>query len=115
MGPLVSDQAVQNMMATLETVQAQGGEVLCGGQALPNIGPHFVEPTIVKVPEQVPMVCDETFAPILYMMTYDTLEEAIAIHNGVPQGLSSANFHHQPANRRAVSLGHWFRLRDCQC
>jgi aldehyde dehydrogenase (NAD+) len=52
----------------------------------------FVEPTIVKMKAQTPLVCDETFAPILYLMEYETLAEAIAIHNGVPQGLSSAIF-----------------------
>jgi aldehyde dehydrogenase (NAD+) len=51
-----------------------------------------VEPTIVRMPGQTPLVCEETFAPILYIMTYDTLDEAIALHNGVPQGLSSAIF-----------------------
>jgi aldehyde dehydrogenase (NAD+) len=66
--------------------------VLYGGGTLPEIGPNFVQPTIVRMPEQTPLVCDETFAPILYIMEYDTLDEAIAIHNGVPQGLSSAIF-----------------------
>jgi aldehyde dehydrogenase (NAD+) len=51
-----------------------------------------VEPTIVKMKAQTPLVCDETFAPILYLMAYESLTEAIAIHNGVPQGLSSAIF-----------------------
>lgn len=92
MGPLVSEQAVENMMAALETAQAQGGTILVGGQRLPEKGANFVEPTIVKMPEQTPLVCDETFAPILYLLEYETLEEAIAIHNGVPQGLSSAIF-----------------------
>jgi aldehyde dehydrogenase (NAD+) len=51
-----------------------------------------VEPIIVKMKKQMSIVCEETFAPILYLMEYETLEEAIAIHNGVPQGLSSAMF-----------------------
>ena len=62
------------------------------GNRLPDKGPNFVEPTIVKMPEQMPLVCEETFAPILYLMEYETIDEAIAIHNGVPQGLSSAIF-----------------------
>ena len=63
-----------------------------GGGELPDLGPCFVEPAIVAMPGQTPLVCEETFAPILYILSYDTLEEAIEIHNGVPQGLSSAIF-----------------------
>jgi len=92
MGPLVNAGAVTQMMAALETAKAQGGEILVGGQPLPEQGPYFVQPTIVKMPQQTPLVCDETFAPILYLMEYDTLDEAIALHNAVPQGLSSAIF-----------------------
>jgi len=92
MGPLINARAVERMMAALERAQADGGQILTGGRALPEKGPHFVEPTIVRMPRQTPLVCAETFAPILYIMSYDTLEEAIAIHNGVPQGLSSAIF-----------------------
>lgn len=92
MGPLVSAQSVENMLAALEQAKAGGGEVLVGGKALPEKGPHFVEPTIVRMPQQTPLVCEETFAPILYIMSYRDLDEAIAIHNGVPQGLSSAIF-----------------------
>ncbi|MEL6269926.1 MAG: aldehyde dehydrogenase family protein, partial [Chloroflexota bacterium] len=92
MGPLVTEQAVENMIAAVETAKAQGGEVLYGGAALPELGPNYVQPTIIKMPQQTPLVCDETFAPILYLMEYETLDEAIEIHNGVPQGLSSAIF-----------------------
>jgi len=92
MGPLINEQAVENMMAALQTAQANGGEILTGGRRLPEKGPHFVEPAIVRMPRQTPLVCDETFAPILYLMEYETLGEAIAIHNDVPQGLSSAIF-----------------------
>ncbi|RME47056.1 MAG: aldehyde dehydrogenase family protein [Caldilineae bacterium] len=92
MGPLIHEQAVENMMAALETARANGGEVVYGGHRLSELGPTFVEPTIVKMPQQIPLVCDETFAPILYIMEYEDLDEAIAIHNGVPQGLSSAIF-----------------------
>jgi aldehyde dehydrogenase (NAD+) len=92
MGPLVNERAVEDMMAALELAETQGGEVLTGGRRLADKGACFVEPTIVKMPEQTPLVCEETFAPILYLMEYETLDEAIAIHNGVPQGLSSAIF-----------------------
>jgi aldehyde dehydrogenase (NAD+) len=73
-------------------VKEQGGEVIAGGNKLPDKGPNFVEPTIVKMAAQTDIVKEETFAPILYILEYDTIEEAIAIHNGVPQGLSSAVF-----------------------
>ncbi len=92
MGPLVSEHSVAAMMAALERAKADGGEILVGGKALPEQGPHFVEPTIVRMQQQTPLVCDETFAPILYVMSYRDLDEAVAIHNGVPQGLSSAIF-----------------------
>jgi aldehyde dehydrogenase (NAD+) len=92
MGPLVDESAVADMMAALEAAQEQGGEVLCGGKRLPELGPCFVEPTVIRMPQQSRMVCEETFAPILYIVTYEVLEEAIAIHNGVSQGLSSAIF-----------------------
>jgi aldehyde dehydrogenase (NAD+) len=92
MGPLVNEKAVENMLAALETAKAQGGEILTGGHTLPDKGACYVEPTIIKMPQQAPIVCDETFAPILYLMEYDTLEEAIEMHNAVPQGLASAIF-----------------------
>jgi len=92
MGPLVSEGAVEDMMAALEAIQRQGGEILTGGRRLPEKGACFVEPTIVTMKQQAPIVCEETFAPILYLIEYETLDEAIAIHNAVPQGLSSAIF-----------------------
>ncbi|MGH2521083.1 MAG: L-piperidine-6-carboxylate dehydrogenase [Anaerolineales bacterium] len=92
MGPLVNEGAVEDMFAALDKIKAQGGEVLTGGRRRPELGPCYVEPTIVKMSQQMPIVCEETFAPILYLMEYETLDEAIALHNGVPQGLSSAMF-----------------------
>jgi aldehyde dehydrogenase (NAD+) len=92
MGPLVDEQAVEDMFAALEAVREQGGEIITGGRRLPEKGGCFVEPTIVKMPRQSEIVCEETFAPILYLMEYDDLDQAIALHNGVPQGLSSAIF-----------------------
>jgi aldehyde dehydrogenase (NAD+) len=92
MGPLVNEGAVKDMFAALHKIKEQGGEVITGGHRLLEKGPCFVEPIIVKMKKQMSIVCEETFAPILYLMEYETLEEAIAIHNGVPQGLSSAMF-----------------------
>jgi len=92
MGPLASEQSVRNYQAAIERAQQEGGTVLTGANLRPEIGPNFVEPTIIRMTEQTPLVCDETFAPILYVLSYQTVEEAIALHNGVPQGLSSAIF-----------------------
>jgi aldehyde dehydrogenase (NAD+) len=92
MGPLVEGVAVEEMFDALETAKAQGGKILTGGKMRPDLGPNFVEPTIVKMPAQTEIVHQETFAPILYLLEYQELEEAIRIHNAVPQGLSSAIF-----------------------
>lgn len=92
MGPLVNDRAIRDMMTALEQARAQGGDVVYGGTVLPELGPLFVVPAIVKMPAQTEIVRRETFAPILYLLEYSTLEEAIALHNDVPQGLSSAIF-----------------------
>jgi aldehyde dehydrogenase (NAD+) len=92
MGPLVATDAVEEMFEALEQIRADGGQVLYGGRMLPELGPNFVEPTIVKMPAQSEIVKKETFAPILYLMEYDGLDQAIALHNDVPQGLSSAVF-----------------------
>jgi aldehyde dehydrogenase (NAD+) len=92
MGPLVTKGAVEDMLAALEKAKEQGGEILCGGNRLPDLGEQFVEPCIVKMPGQTEIVHIETFAPILYLMEYEDIEEAIRLHNEVPQGLSSAVF-----------------------
>ena len=92
MGPLVNAEAVDDMFTALARVEAEGGKVFVGGKRRPDLGPCFAEPTIVTMPHQTPLVCEETFAPILYVLEYETLDEAIALHNGVPQGLSSGMF-----------------------
>ena len=92
MGPLVTPDAVADMFAALDRVKAEGGEILCGGKRRTDVGPQFVEPTIVRMPAQTPIVKTETFAPILYLLEYDGFDEALALHNDVPQGLSSAIF-----------------------
>ncbi len=92
MGPLVTDTAVSNMKTSLQQAQKEGGEILIGGNTRPDIGPQFVEPTIIKMPAQSTIVKEETFAPILYLLEFESIEEAVQIHNDVPQGLSSAIF-----------------------
>jgi aldehyde dehydrogenase (NAD+) len=92
MGPLVTETAVSKMQSALSQAQQEGGQILTGGSTRPDLGPQFVEPTIVKMPAQSNVVKTETFAPILYLLEYETLDDAIALQNGVPQGLSSAIF-----------------------
>jgi aldehyde dehydrogenase (NAD+) len=89
MGPLVNERAVRDMMEGLQTIRNQGGEVLYGGKQL---GGCFVEPTLVKARPDMPILREEIFAPILYLVEFDDFEEAVAWHNDVPQGLSSAMF-----------------------
>jgi aldehyde dehydrogenase (NAD+) len=90
-GPLISAMAVEQMLAALKHAQEQGGEIIVGGNIVDRPG-NFVEPAIVRAMPDMPIVGEETFAPILYVLTYRELEEAIAIHNSVEQGLSSAIF-----------------------
>jgi aldehyde dehydrogenase (NAD+) len=92
MGPLVTPQALDQMQNALAQAQAEGGTVVCGGRRRPDIGPQFVEPAIVRMPAQSAIVREETFAPVLYVLEYDRVEDALAMHNDVPQGLSSAIF-----------------------
>jgi aldehyde dehydrogenase (NAD+) len=106
MGPLVTRDAVDGMLTAIEQAKAQGGQVVCGGRRREDLGPQFVEPTIIKMPAQSAIVEQETFAPILYVMEFDSIEEAIQLHNGVPQGLSSAMFtENLRAAERFLSVG----------
>ena len=91
MGPLIHADAVADFRRALEAAAAQGGRILHGGKVLDRPG-YFVEPTLVEAIPHMPITCEETFAPILYLFEYETLDEAIALHNSVPQGLSSAIF-----------------------
>jgi aldehyde dehydrogenase (NAD+) len=91
MGPLIEPSAVTRFEHAVAAVKAAGGEILCGGQRLDRPG-NFVEPAIAVAKNEWPIVQQETFGPILYLMRYATLEEAIALQNGVVQGLSSAIF-----------------------
>ncbi len=98
MGPLITSRSVQDMRAAVERAEQEGCKVLCGGVAgierQKKRAGHFVEPTIVRVPMgKLPGICcEETFAPILYVFTVKDLDQAIALQNGVDQGLSSAIF-----------------------
>jgi aldehyde dehydrogenase (NAD+) len=94
-GPLINEQAYHEMVDALEEARADGGELIVGGRRRTAAGfpdAYYVEPTIVRMPAQTEVVRRETFAPILYVMAYRDFEDAIAVHNGVPQGLSSSIF-----------------------
>ena len=91
MGPLIDADAVRGFSHALELAVEQGGEILAGGGVLPGPG-HYVQPTLVRIGHDAPVCHEETFAPILYVIEYDTLDEAIAWNNEVSQGLSSAIF-----------------------
>jgi aldehyde dehydrogenase (NAD+) len=91
MGPLVDAGAVRDMQEALDKARQQGGNVLYGGGTIDGPG-FFVEPTLVEATGSMPITCDETFAPILYLFEVDDVDEAIELHNSVPQGLSSAIF-----------------------
>ena len=93
-GPLIDEDAYTNMQAALTKAKADGGTVHGGERTLESEYPNafYVTPSVVEMPGQTDTVKHETFAPILYVMTYETLEEAIALQNDVPQGLSSCIF-----------------------
>ena len=97
-GPLVDEAAYNAMQAALAQARDQGGtvaggaRVAVGGKDGPFSDAWYAAPALVRMPAQAAVVCHETFAPILYLLTYASFDEAIALQNGVPQGLSSAIF-----------------------
>jgi aldehyde dehydrogenase (NAD+) len=93
-GPLIDKRAFDTMQAMLKAVAKEGGTVTGGGRVLVRRYPkaYYVDPAIVEMPKQTDNVREETFAPILYVMKYRSLDQAIHIHNDVPQGLSSSIF-----------------------
>ena len=92
MGPLIDRMAIDDYINAINKAKEEGGEILYGGNSIDKNNGAYVEPTIIKVKSDFNIVKEETFAPILYVMSYDTLDEAINMHNDVPQGLSSAIF-----------------------
>ncbi len=94
-GPLIHRRALEAMRTALDRALSDGGEVLVGGERLwagEAPAAAYVRPALVSMPAQTDLVRRETFAPILYVLTYDDLDEAIAVHNDVPQGLASSIF-----------------------
>ncbi|MFY7066279.1 aldehyde dehydrogenase family protein [Nocardiopsis changdeensis] len=109
-GPLIGERGYTAMREALDRAEADGGRVLVGGaRRLEQDAKdaYYVEPAVVRMPGQTEVVRRETFAPILYVLAYRTLEEAVELHNGVPQGLSSAIFtrDQQEAERFLSSAG----------
>jgi aldehyde dehydrogenase (NAD+) len=95
MGPLIDEHAVANMMASLRMLNENGGKVICGGEVLTGeeyASGHYVTPCLAEARNDMAVVQQETFAPILYLIRYSHIDEAFAWHNDVPQGLSSAIF-----------------------
>ena len=94
-GPLIDKEAVKNFTDAVEKIKEEGGKILCGGTSVSENGCEsgcYVQPCIAEVKNNFKIVQEETFAPILYMIKYKTLDEAISLQNDVPQGLSSAIF-----------------------
>ncbi|MFU8812928.1 MAG: aldehyde dehydrogenase family protein [Balneolaceae bacterium] len=91
-GPLIDKDAVDMMQAALKNVEKEGGKILFGGESLSDRDGFYVQPAICEVQNEFEIVQEETFAPILYLIRYHTLDEAIAYQNGVKQGLSSSMF-----------------------
>ena len=91
MGPLIDEAAVARTEAAAAAVRSNGGEILCGGERVDGSG-YFIKPAIAVADNSWPIVQTETFGPLLYLISYSQLDEAIELHNDVKQGLSSAIF-----------------------
>ena len=114
MGPLINEAAVERMAAALEDgSRARRAKSSVAASACPAPG-FFVEPAIVRARPEMPIVAEETFAPILYVMTYRDFDEAVAAHNDVSQGLSSAVFTDRLREAERFLARDGQRLRDRQ-
>ncbi|CAN5470762.1 aldehyde dehydrogenase family protein [soil metagenome] len=109
-GPLIDKDAVNAMQEALNQVKDEGGSIVCGGEVLENLEGHYVKPAICEVENHYEIVQNETFAPVLYLIKYNDLNEAISYHNGVRQGLSSSMF---TLNMREMETFLSHRGSDC--
>ncbi len=109
MGPVVNQGTVEIFKDAISKIKAAGGEILYGGNVIEGDG-FYVEPTIAKAKNNWDIVQNETFAPILYIITHKTIDEAIEIHNSVPQGLSSAMF-----TRNVLNAEQFLSARGSDC
>ena len=115
-GPLIDGHAFEGMQAALAAARAAGATVV-GGERVKSAGleaGYYVRPALVEADRPFDSMREETFAPILYVLPYDSFAEAIALHNEVPQGLSSAIFTNSMQRSRNLPLGHRQRLRHRQ-
>ncbi|KAJ3447635.1 alpha-aminoadipic semialdehyde dehydrogenase [Anaeramoeba flamelloides] len=110
LGPLVEKKTLKEYSDAIEAAKQQGGKILYGGHVVTSRPGNFVEPTIIEIPHDAPIVHEETFAPILYVMKFNELEEAIKINNEVPQGLSSSMFTNDLKN-----LFQWMGPKGSDC
>lgn len=92
MGPLINSGAVESYKAALGKIKKEGGEIIYGGEVLDKKGGLYVKPTLIRAAKRMDIMKEETFAPILYIRTFEKLDEAMKEHNEVPQGLSSSIF-----------------------
>jgi aldehyde dehydrogenase family 7 protein A1 len=109
LGPLHTPSSVQNYEKGIEAIKSQGGKILTGGNVVESEG-NFVEPTIVEISSTAAIVKEELFGPVLYVMKFQTLDEAIEINNSVPQGLSSSIFTTKPE-----VIFKWIGARGSDC
>ncbi|MED6211363.1 hypothetical protein PIB30_072995 [Stylosanthes scabra] len=108
-GPLHTRSSVENFKNGISTIKSQGGKILTGGSIVESEG-NFVQPTIVEISPNAAVVKEELFGPVLYVMKFQTLEEAIILNNSVPQGLSSSIF-----TRRPEAIFKWIGPRGSDC
>nr|AAP02957.1 aldehyde dehydrogenase family 7 member A1 [Glycine max] len=108
-GPLHTRTSVENFQKGISVIKSQGGKILTGGSVLES-GGNFVQPTIVEISPDAPVVKEELFGPVLYVMKFQTLDEAIALNNSVPQGLSSSIFTQRPG-----TIFKWIGPRGSDC
>ncbi|CAJ1975744.1 unnamed protein product [Sphenostylis stenocarpa] len=108
-GPLHTRTSVENFQKGISVIKSQGGKILTGGSVIESEG-NFVQPTIVEISSDAPVVKEELFGPVLYVMKFQTLEEAIALNNSVPQGLSSSIFTQRPG-----TIFKWIGPRGSDC
>ncbi|XXG81654.1 hypothetical protein AAC387_Pa09g2235 [Persea americana] len=109
LGPLHTPASKENFVKGIQVIKSQGGKILVGGSIVESEG-NFVQPTIVEISSNAPVVKEELFAPVLYVMKFQTLKEAIEINNSVPQGLSSSIF-----TRRPEILFKWIGPHGSDC
>jgi aldehyde dehydrogenase (NAD+) len=92
MGPLINKESMRQVVSAIQQVRSSGGQILVGGETIPELGENYIRPTIARVEPDFPLLKEETFGPLLYLVAYGDLEEAIKLQNDVPQGLSSSIF-----------------------